>query len=163
MEAHFKPFDHPHLDGPDLLLLSPPAQPQIFEISRSLALPFLLPSSSSHPSPFPSSSSSSSRRSPFLFVSSSSSRGTLDPQSHTTREKMRGSLWQLGQSLTRRLAQADKKAASRCFFASKADLKKTVLYDFHVENGAKIVPSTSDLLPKLNDISMNYCSKCTNY
>ncbi|KAL9250938.1 Aminomethyltransferase, mitochondrial-like protein [Drosera capensis] len=60
---------------------------------------------------------------------------------------MRGSLWQLGQSLPRRFAQADKKAASCRFFASEADLKKTVLYDFHVENGAKMVPFAGWSMP----------------
>lgn len=51
-----------------------------------------------------------------------------------------GGLWQLGQSITRRLAQADKKTAARRCFASEADLKKTVLYDFHVAHGGKMVP-----------------------
>jgi len=49
-------------------------------------------------------------------------------------------LWQLGLSITRRLAQADKKAVGRRYFASEAELKKTVLYDFHVANGGKMVP-----------------------
>ncbi|XP_058200405.1 aminomethyltransferase, mitochondrial [Rhododendron vialii] len=51
-----------------------------------------------------------------------------------------GNLWQLGQSITRRLAQADKKAITRRSFASEAELKKTVLYDFHVAHGGKMVP-----------------------
>ncbi|XP_008224693.1 PREDICTED: aminomethyltransferase, mitochondrial [Prunus mume] len=54
---------------------------------------------------------------------------------------MRGAgLWQLGQSITRRVAQGDKKAVARRYFASEAELKKTVLYDFHVANGGKMVP-----------------------
>ncbi|KAF7112410.1 hypothetical protein RHSIM_RhsimUnG0232700 [Rhododendron simsii] len=51
-----------------------------------------------------------------------------------------GNLWQLGQSITRRLAQADKKAITRRSFASEAEQKKTVLYDFHVAHGGKMVP-----------------------
>ena len=54
--------------------------------------------------------------------------------------KMRGGLWQLGQSMTRRLAQADKKTVARRYFSAEAELKKTVLYDFHVANGGKMVP-----------------------
>lgn len=60
---------------------------------------------------------------------------------------MRGSLWQLGQSITRRLAQADKKAITRRYFASEADLKKTVLYDFHVAHGGKMVPFAGWSMP----------------
>ncbi|KAI4371144.1 hypothetical protein MLD38_019410 [Melastoma candidum] len=58
-----------------------------------------------------------------------------------------GGLWQLGQSITRRLVQADKKQVARRFFASEADLKKTVLYDFHVANGAKMVPFAGWSMP----------------
>ncbi|CAM8896352.1 unnamed protein product [Rhodiola kirilowii] len=60
---------------------------------------------------------------------------------------MRGGLWQLGQSITRRLAQADKKAVTRRCFASEADLKKTVLYDFHVAYGGKMVPFAGYSMP----------------
>ncbi|KAG8490598.1 hypothetical protein CXB51_013745 [Gossypium anomalum] len=60
---------------------------------------------------------------------------------------MRGSLWQLGQSITRRLSQADKKAVARRYFASEADLKKTVLYDFHVAHGGKMVPFAGWSMP----------------
>ncbi|KAK4711434.1 hypothetical protein R3W88_005947 [Solanum pinnatisectum] len=60
---------------------------------------------------------------------------------------MRGGLWQLGQSITRRLAQADKKTIGRRCFASDADLKKTVLYDFHVVNGGKMVPFAGWSMP----------------
>ncbi|KAK9155670.1 hypothetical protein Sjap_003150 [Stephania japonica] len=60
---------------------------------------------------------------------------------------MRGGLWQLGQSITRRLAQAEKKVlASRCF-ASEAELKKTALYDFHVAHGGKMVPFAGWSMP----------------
>lgn len=63
-------------------------------------------------------------------------------------KKMRGgSLWQLGQSITRRLAQADKKTIARRHFSADADLKKTVLYDFHVANGAKMVPFAGWSMP----------------
>lgn len=58
-----------------------------------------------------------------------------------------GGLWQLGQSLTRRLAQTNKKVATRRCYASEADLKKTVLYDFHVANGAKMVPFAGWSMP----------------
>lgn len=60
---------------------------------------------------------------------------------------MRGGLWQLGQSITRRLAQADKKTIPRRCFSSEADLKKTVLYDFHVANGGKMVPFAGWSMP----------------
>ncbi|KAJ0081936.1 hypothetical protein Patl1_09992 [Pistacia atlantica] len=61
---------------------------------------------------------------------------------------MRGGLWQLGQSITRRLAQADKKGVARRYFASEAgNLKKTVLYDFHVANGGKMVPFAGWSMP----------------
>ncbi|KAG5011430.1 hypothetical protein JHK82_023627 [Glycine max] len=60
---------------------------------------------------------------------------------------MRGGLWQLGQSITRRLAQGDKKAVARRYFASDAELKKTVVYDFHVANGGKMVPFAGWSMP----------------
>ncbi|CAI9783924.1 unnamed protein product [Fraxinus pennsylvanica] len=55
-------------------------------------------------------------------------------------------LWQLGQSITRRLAQ-DKKTIVRRYFASEAELKKTTLYDFHVANGGEMVPFASWSMP----------------
>ncbi|WCJ20196.1 Aminomethyltransferase mitochondrial [Euphorbia peplus] len=58
-----------------------------------------------------------------------------------------GGLWQLGQSITRRLAQADKKAVGRRYFASEAELKKTALYDFHVAHGGKMVPFAGWSMP----------------
>ncbi|KAL0442952.1 UNVERIFIED_CONTAM: Aminomethyltransferase, mitochondrial [Sesamum latifolium] len=58
-----------------------------------------------------------------------------------------GQLWQLGQSITRRLSQADKKTVARRCFASEADLKKTVLYDFHVAHGGKMVPFAGWSMP----------------
>ncbi|CAF2082662.1 unnamed protein product [Brassica napus] len=64
------------------------------------------------------------------------------------KKKMRGgSLWQLGQSITRRLAQSDKKPLSRRYLASGADLKKTALYDFHVAHGGKMVPFSGWSMP----------------
>ena len=60
---------------------------------------------------------------------------------------MRGGLWQLGQSVSRRLAQAEKKVIARRSFASEADLKKTALYDFHAENGGKMVPFAGWSMP----------------
>ncbi|KAJ0651540.1 Aminomethyltransferase [Helianthus annuus] len=60
---------------------------------------------------------------------------------------MRGGLWQLGQSITRRLGQADKKTIARRCYASDADLKKTALYDFHVANGGKMVPFAGWSMP----------------
>jgi len=59
---------------------------------------------------------------------------------------MRGGLWQLGQSITRRLAHGDKTVACR-YFANEAELKKTVLYDFHVANGGKMVPFAGWSMP----------------
>ncbi|KAL2475660.1 Aminomethyltransferase [Abeliophyllum distichum] len=57
-----------------------------------------------------------------------------------------GGLWQLGQSITRRLAQDKKTIVRRCF-ASEAELKKTVLYNFHVANGGKMVPFAGWSMP----------------
>ncbi|CAI9783926.1 unnamed protein product [Fraxinus pennsylvanica] len=48
----------------------------------------------------------------------------------------KGGLWQLGQSITRRVAQDKKTIVRRCF-ASEAELEKTALYDFHVANGGR--------------------------
>ncbi|EPS64982.1 aminomethyltransferase, mitochondrial, partial [Genlisea aurea] len=58
-----------------------------------------------------------------------------------------GGLWQLGQSLTRRLSRPDARAISRRFLSSEADLKKTVLHDFHVANGGKMVPFAGWSMP----------------
>ncbi|CAI0625938.1 unnamed protein product [Linum tenue] len=67
-----------------------------------------------------------------------------------------GGLWQLGQSIARQLARPDHKksssaasaAAARRYFASGGgDLKKTVLYDFHVEHGGKMVPFAGWSMP----------------
>ena len=58
-----------------------------------------------------------------------------------------GGLWQLGQSITRRLAQADKKVVAQRCFASEAELKKTILYDFHVAHGGKMVPFAGWSMP----------------
>ncbi|KAF5181261.1 Aminomethyltransferase protein [Thalictrum thalictroides] len=58
-----------------------------------------------------------------------------------------GGLWQLGQSITRRLAQSEKKVVARRCFASEAELKKTALYDFHVANGGKMVPFAGWSMP----------------
>ncbi|KAF3453199.1 hypothetical protein FNV43_RR03638 [Rhamnella rubrinervis] len=60
---------------------------------------------------------------------------------------MRGSLWQLGQSITRRLAKADKKAVARRYYSTESELKKTALYDFHVANGGKMVPFAGWSMP----------------
>lgn len=56
-------------------------------------------------------------------------------------------MWQLGQSITRQLSRADKKVVARRCFASDAELKKTVLYDFHVANGGKMVPFAGWSMP----------------
>lgn len=64
-------------------------------------------------------------------------------------------LWQLGQSIARsglsRSSNGNKAAAAaaaaRRGFASDADLKKTALYDFHVENGGKMVPFAGWSMP----------------
>ncbi|CDY34620.1 BnaC08g41790D [Brassica napus] len=72
----------------------------------------------------------------------------LQGQNKVSTFRMRGgSLWQLGQSITRRLAQSDKKPLSRRCFASEADLKKTALYDFHVAHGGKMVPFAGWSMP----------------
>jgi aminomethyltransferase len=60
---------------------------------------------------------------------------------------MRGGLWQLGQSITRRLAKGDKKAVARRCFATESELKKTVLHDFHVAHGGKMVPFAGWSMP----------------
>lgn len=64
-------------------------------------------------------------------------------------------LWQLGQSIARsglsRSSNGNKAAAAaaaaRRGFASDADLKKTALHDFHVENGGKMVPFAGWSMP----------------
>ncbi|CAO2842512.1 unnamed protein product [Amaranthus hypochondriacus] len=72
-----------------------------------------------------------------------------------------GSLWQLGQSITRRLAQSEKKAVTRRLYASEADLKKTALYDFHVANGGKMVPFAGWSMPiQYKDSIMNSTVNC---
>ncbi|KAJ9136364.1 hypothetical protein P3X46_033452 [Hevea brasiliensis] len=77
---------------------------------------------------------------------------------------MRGGLWQLGQSITRRLAQADKKAITRRYFASEADLKKTVLYDFHIAHGGKMVPFAGWSMPiQYKDSIMDSTINCREY
>ncbi|XP_042407755.1 aminomethyltransferase, mitochondrial-like [Zingiber officinale] len=64
-----------------------------------------------------------------------------------------GGLWQLGQCLSRRIAQSRLGAApkARPFSAAPAaepvELKKTALYDFHVENGGKMVPFAGWSMP----------------
>ncbi|GMJ07128.1 hypothetical protein like AT1G11860 [Hibiscus trionum] len=74
---------------------------------------------------------------------------------------MRGSPWHLGQSVTRCLAQANKKAAARWFFALEVGLKRTVLYDFHVANGAKMVPFAGWSMPiRYKDSIMNSTVNC---
>ncbi|CAM8982647.1 unnamed protein product [Rhodiola kirilowii] len=74
---------------------------------------------------------------------------------------MRGGLWKLGQSITSRLSQADKKAVSRRRFASEADLKKTILYDFHVAHGGKMVPFAGYSMPiQYKDSIMDSTPNC---
>ncbi|KAG6494480.1 hypothetical protein ZIOFF_049512 [Zingiber officinale] len=64
-----------------------------------------------------------------------------------------GGLWQLGQCLSRRIAQSKPGSAlkPRTFAAAPAaepaELKKTALYDFHVENGGKMVPFAGWSMP----------------
>lgn len=64
---------------------------------------------------------------------------------------MRGAaaLWQLGQSLSRRLSHPSRRPKPRSFAAAAAasELKKTVLHDFHVENGGKMVPFAGWSMP----------------
>ncbi|KAH0863836.1 hypothetical protein HID58_081047 [Brassica napus] len=83
------------------------------------------------------------------WQSESSSRNLEEaPEANTKSQSLGGSLWQLGQSITRRLAQSDKKPLSpRRYFASGADLKKTALYDFHVAHGGKMVPFAGWSMP----------------
>ncbi|KAH7670968.1 aminomethyltransferase protein [Dioscorea alata] len=60
-----------------------------------------------------------------------------------------GALWQLGQSLTRRLSHSHPHRSNkhRSFAAAAGELKKTVLHDFHVENGGKMVPFAGWSMP----------------
>ncbi|XP_061345504.1 aminomethyltransferase, mitochondrial-like [Gastrolobium bilobum] len=60
---------------------------------------------------------------------------------------MRGGLWQLGQSITRRLAHGNKKAVARRCLSTEAELKRTVFHDFHVANGGKMVPFAGWSMP----------------
>ena len=54
---------------------------------------------------------------------------------------------QLGQSITRHLAHGDKKVVALRYFATEAELKKTVFYDYHVANGGKMVPFAGWIMP----------------
>ncbi|RWW79542.1 hypothetical protein BHE74_00012178 [Ensete ventricosum] len=63
-----------------------------------------------------------------------------------------GGLWQLGQCLFRRLAQSKSTTPKPPHFAAApaaepAELKKTVLHDFHVEHGGKMVPFAGWSMP----------------
>ncbi|KAM7271887.1 hypothetical protein ACFE04_031101 [Oxalis oulophora] len=60
-----------------------------------------------------------------------------------------GGFWQLGQSITRRLAQSDKKVTNpfRYYATESSQLKRTALYDFHVTHGAKMVPFAGWSMP----------------
>ncbi|CAL9120438.1 unnamed protein product [Musa textilis] len=63
-----------------------------------------------------------------------------------------GGLWQLGQCLFRRLAQSKSTTPKPRHFAAApaaepAELKKTVLHDFHVEHGGKMVPFAGWSMP----------------
>ncbi|CAL0301150.1 unnamed protein product [Lupinus luteus] len=50
-------------------------------------------------------------------------------------------------SITRRLANGEKKAVVRRYFSVAAELKKIVLYDFHVAHGGKMVPFAGWSMP----------------
>jgi aminomethyltransferase len=80
-------------------------------------------------------------------------------------KKMRGGgLWQLGQSITRRLAQADKKTVARRYFSAEAELKKTVLHDFHVAHGGKMVPFAGWSMPiQYKDSIMDSTLNCRQH
>ncbi|XP_008787570.1 aminomethyltransferase, mitochondrial [Phoenix dactylifera] len=61
-----------------------------------------------------------------------------------------GGLWQLSQILTRRLSQSQplhRKPFAAAAAAAETQLKKTALYDFHVEHGAKMVPFAGWSMP----------------
>ncbi|XP_010909941.1 aminomethyltransferase, mitochondrial [Elaeis guineensis] len=58
-----------------------------------------------------------------------------------------GGLWQLSQILTRRLSQPQPLRRKPFAAAAEAQLKKTALYDFHVEQGAKMVPFAGWSMP----------------
>ncbi|KAK8931050.1 hypothetical protein KSP39_PZI016944 [Platanthera zijinensis] len=58
-----------------------------------------------------------------------------------------GGLWQLGQSLSRRLSHPAHRPKHRFLNAAAGELKKTALHDFHVENGGKMVPFAGWSMP----------------
>ncbi|MQL75371.1 hypothetical protein Taro_007746 [Colocasia esculenta] len=77
-----------------------------------------------------------------------------------------GGLWQLGQSLTRRVARPG--AVPRRGLAAEAEaaapLKKTVLHDFHVENGGKMVPFAGWSMPiQYKDSIMDSTLNCRSH
>lgn len=79
-----------------------------------------------------------------------------------------GGLWQLGQSLTRRLDRAAAAAAAngsrRCLASDAASLKKTVLHDFHVEHGGKMVPFAGWSMPiQYKDSIMDSTVNCRQH
>eukprot|EP01018_Ginkgo_biloba_P009939 Gb_29854 [translate_table: standard] len=64
---------------------------------------------------------------------------------------MRMGLWQLGRLAARSASQVEKKgrfqSIPRRFYSDESSLKKTVLYDFHVQNGGKMVPFAGWSMP----------------
>ncbi|KAK8941666.1 hypothetical protein KSP40_PGU010750 [Platanthera guangdongensis] len=58
-----------------------------------------------------------------------------------------GGLWQLGQSLSRRLSHPAHRPKHRFLNASAGEIKKTALHEFHVENGGKMVPFAGWSMP----------------
>uniref|UniRef100_A0A0D6QYW8 Aminomethyltransferase n=1 Tax=Araucaria cunninghamii TaxID=56994 RepID=A0A0D6QYW8_ARACU len=60
-------------------------------------------------------------------------------------------LWQVGRVVTRGVSQVEKKgrhqSIARRFYSDESSLKKTALYDFHVQNGGKMVPFAGWSMP----------------
>eukprot|EP00252_Welwitschia_mirabilis_P018223 TRINITY_DN40508_c0_g1_i1.p1 TRINITY_DN40508_c0_g1~~TRINITY_DN40508_c0_g1_i1.p1 ORF type:complete len:411 (-),score=76.60 TRINITY_DN40508_c0_g1_i1:157-1389(-) len=64
---------------------------------------------------------------------------------------MRMGLWQLGRLAIRNIRQIEKKngrnGLSRRFYSDESSLKKTALYNYHVQQGAKMVPFAGWSMP----------------
>jgi aminomethyltransferase len=81
---------------------------------------------------------------------------------------MRRAVSQLGdalrRSLTHQTSNALRQAPSRSFAADAGDLKKTMLYDFHVEHGGKMVPFAGWSMPiQYKDSIMDSTINCRSH
>ena len=79
---------------------------------------------------------------------------------------MRRAVSQLGDALRRGLAAnaAVRQTPTRAFAADAGELKKTVLYDYHVEHGGKMVPFAGWSMPiQYKDSIMESTTHCRSH